>query len=239
MNDHAGSTVHLTATKDKGEEKVPQEDLGAVLRESYFPTYIYFRDFPDGQSLNADLLKSIRSAQAEDSDGIERSNVKTLGGWHSQNTLHQHPDFQKLAQRIELTATEISENMEYDPAWRLKIDNMWAIINPPGSYNKAHIHPGCLWSGVYYVQAPEKAGRITFNDPRQAHLMMNARVDSGKKRGPDLWSEVYFQPIPGRIVLFPSWLLHSVEPNLTDKTGNEAERIIISFNLFQSRIRQA
>ncbi len=236
MNDHAGSTVQVTVAEDENEAKDKQDDLGAVLRESYFPTYIYFRDFPDGQSLNTDLLKAIRSAQTEDSDGIERSNVKKLGGWHSQNTLHQHPDFQTLVQRIELTAAEISDNMDYDPAWRLKIDNMWAVINPPGSFNRAHFHPGCLWSGVYYVQAPENAGRITFNDPRHAHLMMNARIAPGKRRASDLWSEVFFQPIPGRILLFPSWLLHSVEPNMTDKTGTQAERIIISFNLYQSRI---
>ena len=34
----------------------------------------------------------------------------------------------------------------------LFLGNMWANVNPPGGYNRAHIHPNCTWSGVYYVK---------------------------------------------------------------------------------------
>jgi uncharacterized protein (TIGR02466 family) len=33
---------------------------------------------------------------------------------------------------------------------------MWANINPPGGYNRAHTHPNSLWSGVYYVKDSKK-----------------------------------------------------------------------------------
>jgi hypothetical protein len=35
------------------------------------------------------------------------------------------------------------------------------------------------------------------------------------------------------MLVFPAWLLHEVEPNLTEHTGSDADRISISFNLMQ------
>lgn len=209
--------------------------LGALYLERYFPTLIYFRDFPDGAALNARLLAAIRAIRAEDEAGIERSNVPGLGGWHSRNDLNHRPAFAPLTERITATAAEVSAQQRYDPHWELGIDNMWAIINPPGAHNKSHIHNNVLWSGVYYVQAPENAGRIVFQDPRTAALMLLPRRDTGQQPPADQWSEVYFQPIPGRILLFPSWLYHAVEPNMASGEGEAAERVIISFNLYQRR----
>ena len=46
------------------------------------------------------------------------------------------------------------------------IGNMWANINPPGGYNRPHLHPNSHFSGVYYIKAPENSGQIVFNEPR-------------------------------------------------------------------------
>jgi uncharacterized protein (TIGR02466 family) len=211
--------------------------LGALYLERYFPTLIYYRDLPDGVALNARFLEAIRAIRAEDEAGIERSNVPGLGGWHSRNDLNHRPAFAPLTDRIMATAAEISAQQGYDPGWELAIDNMWAIVNPPGAHNKSHIHSNVLWSGVYYVQAPENSGRIVFQDPRTAALMLLARRDTTRQAPPDQWSEVYFQPTPGRILMFPSWLYHSVEPNMAAGEGEAAERVIISFNLFQRATR--
>jgi uncharacterized protein (TIGR02466 family) len=51
------------------------------------------------------------------------------------------------------------------------------------------------------------------------------------------WSEVYFEPIEGRLLLFPAWLQHEVEPNLSEESGPAGDRISVSFNLFQQRRR--
>ena len=53
---------------------------------------------------------------------------------------------------------------------------MWSIINVPGSFNRSHIHPDCLWSGVYYVQAPEGAGQIEFTEPRTQNMVRTAKL---------------------------------------------------------------
>ena len=55
---------------------------------------------------------------------------------------------------------------------------------------------------------------------------MPARV---KGRPPKhLWREVHLETVEGRIIMFPSWLWHSVEPNESNDI-----RISVSFNFIQ------
>ena len=52
---------------------------------------------------------------------------------------------------------------------------------------------------------------------------------------PESWDQVHFDPIEGRIILFPSWLVHEVEPNMSNIEGRSGERISVSFNIGQRR----
>ena len=113
---------------------------------------------------------------------------------------------------------------------------MWSIINPPGSGNAAHIHPDSLWSGVYYVHTPEDCGPIMFTDPRTENHMRVPRYADDKKRPPSARPNIKYIPRAGLMVMFPSWLYHSVEPNMSQKTGREADRVIISFNMTQTSL---
>ena len=112
---------------------------------------------------------------------------------------------------------------------------MWVNVSPRYGYNRNHVHPNALWSGVYYVQAPPGAGRIFFSDPRPQVPLVTARFVPDKPRRAESWSEVYYEAIEGRLIMFPSWLVHEVEPNVTDLEGADADRISVSFNLVQRR----
>ena len=207
-----------------------------LRRDDYFPTLIYSIKLHDAESMNRDILEAIYAERDRDSKGIERSNFRSLGGWHSHNNLHKEASFKRLTDRAHTMLGGIHENLGYDPKTRLEITTMWSITNPPGSSNRAHIHPGALWSGVYYVQAPEGAGQIEFTDPRTVQIMNSASFIPNKRRKTECWTKVKVKPVAGKMLFFPSWLYHSVEPNLADGTGNASERIIISFNINQKRI---
>ena len=43
---------------------------------------------------------------------------------------------------------------------------MWANINYPGNANRPHLHPNSLFSGVYWVKAPEKSGNLMLYEPK-------------------------------------------------------------------------
>ena len=207
-------------------------------KESYFPTPIYVTKLHDADTLNHQLLKDIRAEQVKDQKGIQRSNFTNLGGWHSHNNLHKSKTFASIANRVKEAGRKISADCGYDPNWELRIGTMWSIANSKGSFNRSHIHPGCLWSGVYYVQAPKNSGKIEFTEPRTQHMMTQAKFDPNNKRPRHCWTKVRFEPQPGKLIIFPSWLYHSVEPNLAEEEGEASDRIIISFNLSQHLIKK-
>lgn len=208
-----------------------QEDT--FIRRTYFPTMVFQIDLKDPEDLNTHLIKNIYAERERDQKGISRSNIPALGGWHSHNDLHKSDDYSALVDKISEATAKMSDNLGYADTHEMKIGTMWSIINPPGCVNRAHVHPGCLWSGVYYIQAPENCGNIEFIEPRTMHLMNQAKFQPNKKRPKECWTKVRFTPVAGRMLIFPSWLYHAVDPNQAKEEGDAANRIIISFNLNQ------
>ena len=105
---------------------------------------------------------------------------------------------------------------------------MWTNINYKDGYNRPHMHANALWSGVYYVKTPKDCGHLKIEDPKSVSLMIRPR----KKDKPEpqhLWREVHFEPKEGRLIMFPAWLNHCVDPNQSDEP-----RISISFNFLQT-----
>ena len=222
--------VTAQSTIERLQADITQDSFG---REMYFPTMVFNISVSDPEALNSYLLELIYAERARDQRGIERSNFPRLGGWHSHNNLHKEPVYSPLTDRVHQAGRRISQQLGYHPDRHLQIGTMWSIINAPGSSNKSHIHPGSHWSGVYYVHTPEQAGDIEFVDPRTFHVMDQPSFKPGKTRGRENWTKVRFTPKAGKMLIFPSWLYHGVDPNLSDKPGKDGERVIISFNLSQ------
>ena len=155
--------------------------------------------------------------------GISKTNIK---GWHSTTDMQTKYEYQQLVQELLEMQKEIFINEHLDRCPRL--GNMWANINPPGSMNNPHIHPNSLFSGVYYIKSQQQSGRLKIYDPRPGvQTIMPIRKPGNP--GKDLWREAYIDPIPGRIIMFPSWLWHSVEENKSNDI-----RISVSFNFIQN-----
>ena len=215
-----------------------QQDQAPGIRltaEAYFPTLIFFRDLPNGPELNARLKPAIYALREEHPEGLVRSNVAKAGSWHSPDDLATRPAFAELCREVVGHASIVFGELGYDPDCGPEISNMWANVHPRHGYNRGHTHPNVLWSGVYYVQSPPRAGRIVFIDPRAQALAKQPIYRSGRDLPASLWSEVWYEPIEARLLLFPAWLQHEVEPNLSDLPGSAGDRVSISFNIVQRR----
>ena len=219
----AGTDHNLTAG-------LPEDALKVT---SYFPTLVFSVDVPDYEILNDRLIEVIYAERERDRAGVRKSNYAELGGWHSQVRLHKEPGFAGLVEIIDAAAAMMCHELGYHRSYRLRIGTMWSIVNPPGGSNRPHIHPDCIWSGVYYVQAPRNSGRIEFIDPRTENLMTSAKFIPNTKRPRICWTKVQYKPVAGRMLIFPSWLYHSVAPNSSRAKGKGADRIVVSFNLSQ------
>ena len=106
---------------------------------------------------------------------------------------------------------------------KIKIPSMWAIINKDGANNARHHHGNSDLSAAYYVSAKENCGDIIFYDPRPAPIYFHPNAKSSNSLNCQVNA---ITPVEGLLVLFPSYLDHSVGAN----NSNE-ERVVISFNI--------
>ena len=189
-----------------------------MIIEKFFPTLVYGKDI---QLNNNQLAQDIVNWSNKDK-GVNKTNYK---GWHSTTDMHIKPEYSQLVTELISMQKDIYDNEHIDRHARL--GNMWANINPSGGMNMPHIHPNALFSGVYYVKSNPKSGRLKIYDPRPgANFIMPTRKPGNPGR--DLWREANIEPIEGRIIMFPAWLWHSVEENMSDDI-----RISVSFNFIQ------
>jgi uncharacterized protein (TIGR02466 family) len=203
--------------------------MKAELR-SYFATPLALATLTDAEALNHELRRIILERERQD-EGVHHSN---LGGWQSNWDLEQwggEPVGRLLDAAREL-ATRLTADRAGRPvriAWKT---NVWANINRRGHGNEFHTHPGCYWSGTYYVddggigEDPSLGGEFEIQDPRGVAPAMYApllgfAVPGGQSAG----ASELISPRSGQIVLFPSWLAHAVRPY-----RGERERISIAFN---------
>ena len=191
-----------------------------MFRELHFPTPIYIADIKH-PTLNQELEKDITDWANKDK-GITRTNVKS---WHSPTNMANLPEYKKLVSMLYACQKTIyeQEHLESEPF----LGNMWANINPPGGMNRAHQHPNSLWSGVYYIKAPKNCGYLKIDDPRSSAAMVRPTQKKGTLPV-RLYRETHYEPIAGRCIMFPSWLMHCVDPNESNDI-----RISVSFNFLQ------
>ena len=189
----------------------------------FFPEPVFKYKLEDFKNLNKELSEYIYKLQAEDKDGIEKSNK---GGWHSRNfelTVKNSAQnrFAIMVQKYILKVFNIN-------GWKtenknIRIKEMWAIINKTGDFNVIHTHPNCYLSAAYYVKAPEKCGRFQIENPNIAKKNYYPEI----KTKNELNLQVAGIEIEeGDLLIFPGYLPHKVKAN----ESNE-DRIVISFNV--------
>lgn len=115
------------------------------------------------------------------------------------------------------------------PPRRLEVERAWINVFQPGAQEALHSHDGSLLSCSYYVEAPEHCGNIAFPDPIGARRSYREFTRTAGEGFLTL-REMTFEPKPGRIVMFESWVPHAVNCNKSDKV-----RISIAVNLREAR----
>jgi uncharacterized protein (TIGR02466 family) len=191
-----------------------------------FGTPVVAYQWPHSESLNEELRALILNAETRTA-GMSRSNVR---GWHS-NT-----DFFKwdaecvrvLRKRVDTVAIELTRLVAAPTGQSRTFQftaSAWANVLRSGGYNSVHNHPNCMWSGVYYVDrgepdpTPTENGKLELLDPRSGINMIyfDKNVLDGR---------YVIEPVPGLMLLFPSWLKHMVHPYF-----GKGERISVAFNV--------
>ena len=186
-----------------------------------FSTPIWIGKVGGHKAINEGLIEYIKKLKEKDPEGVKKSN--TLG-WHSLNFDLKDNTIKNFFSSIKPMLKEVSDDMRWDlKNFKIRVTGCWSIINQKFASNAGHIHANNLISSVYYIKTNNKSGKIIFDDPRPAATIKTAPYHSVGN-----WNQgnVTVEPQDGLLVMFPSYLVHHVQPNMS-----EEERIILSFNL--------
>ena len=124
---------------------------------------------------------------------------------------------------------------EAKPGFQIAMRGIWFQISSQGSHHDVHTHGNCSWSGVYCLQ-------VDPTEQRSQHPVLGAANGVTRFYGPHFnrlggaamdFGNAYLHnahldvpPVPGQLVVFPSWLAHQAMPY-----HGSADRVIVSFNV--------
>ena len=165
-------------------------------------------------------------------NNIPGKNKSNLGqnSYHSPNLLNLQnpPEILKLMKQITKCIQTIHQQSRRE---NVRLVDFWININGKGGSNIPHTHPGAKYSGVFYIKVPKemKGGNLFFlRDYNETYLTSQENMGffkQGYNLLPSDLPKIPVKPAEKLLIVFPSWLPHSVEFNDAD-----VERISLSFN---------
>jgi uncharacterized protein (TIGR02466 family) len=177
--------------------------------------------------LKVELRDAIEAKVLATLDQLRR-NMPSLNpgdGWQSEQTLHQRDEFRELISCVGNATKSILRFLRIGQE-AFEITGCWATVLANGAIHKTHSHPNNFLSGVYYVRIHPGADTINFHDPRrQTHVIRPPVVELTAENT----DQVVVRVTNGTLLMFPSYLEHSVDTNKSAE-----ERISISFNIMFS-----
>jgi uncharacterized protein (TIGR02466 family) len=136
--------------------------------------------------------------------------------WESDFNFLANTELAELNTWIHIVTNEFINEINQS-TYHTAITNSWAHVTSNSGHHEPHRHTESSWSGLFYVQQEDvNTGKNVFFN---YHTMP-------KIPGYEFFNEQFTIDIkPGRLVIFPSTMLHYAKPYL----GSD-KRIIISFN---------
>lgn len=150
-------------------------------------------------------------------------------GWQSVQDLHTAEEFHDLVSSVNRAAAAVLRFLRIGHT-AFEITACWATILAPGAEHRVHSHPNNFLSGVYYLRTRPGADTINFHDPRSQAGIIRPPVTELTGENTD---QVVVRVQDGMLLLFPSYLRHSVDSN---RSGEE--RISVSFNIMFSQFTE-
>ena len=196
--------------------------------------------FAQAKSVNEVLIRVFQAMRATDASVEE--NDKPF--YASRDDLLQRIRVAEWEQLVRFVVDSVRQTVvlanqgawpEAKPGFQIAMRGIWFQISNEGSHHDVHTHGNCSWSGVYCLQ-------VDPTEQRTAHRVLGAANGVTRFYGPYFnrlggaaidFGNAYLQnahldiePIPGQLVVFPSWLAHQAMPY-----HGETDRIIVSFNV--------
>lgn len=185
-----------------------------------FPTTIYKTTIPEQLSSIVHFFDEQTMGTETDSDNY---------GFRSENSyVLNDPKCEQLRDFILSHVLVYGQYLGYDYN-EYRFSQSWISVKSPGQHHSAHTHPNSLLSGVlYYGPVLEQTSAISFHNSKMGvsvpHIAPKMVSNAQSLRYAQEKYTVMIEP--GLLLLFPSYLIHSVPLNKTEKP-----RCSLAFNV--------
>jgi uncharacterized protein (TIGR02466 family) len=192
---------------------------------NFFPTPIQLSGIEDAADLNKSIMLGVQSVMETEPNSMPQGwSCSVYTTMKSPIDLLERPEFKPLRSVIMSEATSFARSLHLDiDKHPLRLNECWLNVYATGQAQEVHVHPNSVLSGIYYAQAPEGCGELLLHSP-YADIMLDPPTT---RNAPLNASIIPIHPQDGMMVLFRSFVRHSVKPNLLKCE----ERVSIAFNL--------
>jgi uncharacterized protein (TIGR02466 family) len=195
------------------------EDNIKVYKHDWWATPIWFFDLND----NFDFNKIEKECYKEKKDDALGRSISNINGWQSKIvSFDKYEEISKVLKIIDFNSDIFFKDLGVKENYKFRIDDYWININSKGSYNLPHTHAQSLFSCIVYIKTPKNSGDLLFFQNQILQLGMSAFT---KHNNAYNFESVRYSVAEKRVIVFPSYVLHSVEENKSNE-----DRISISFN---------
>lgn len=176
-------------------------------------------EYPEFEEHKEILLEAVKSHQ-EKNPPERKSNI---AGYQSPHTLQSVPELYPLFEYICQLGFKAAADLNFIDC-DIALTSAWFNISDTRqSMHIEHVHTD-VFSGVFYLQAPEGSGKLVIQNPAINKMWDGCALAPEKN---EFTAEsIRIEPVEGNIILFPSYIPHAVETN-----NHDEERISISFNI--------
>jgi uncharacterized protein (TIGR02466 family) len=179
-----------------------------------FPSPLFTAVYTDGN-----LDKTIKHLDScELIDGGKASEY----GFHSKDTyILEHKECKPLADFIMQSLLHFAKEILMYAYDEYAFSQSWISHKSPGQHHTMHTHPNSLISGVFYYGEEDKdIPAISFHKPVVGTNVsyLSPKYVADRRKSQYAWDSFSVNYTPGLLLLFPSYVFHSVPVNKSKLT---------------------
>jgi uncharacterized protein (TIGR02466 family) len=194
-----------------------------MIFNSFFSTIIANERFEQHSKIESRLVSHCLKLRSEvDSGGTGWISNKTYNTSDGKHEICNDREFSELTDWINDRIYAYCDETGVDSS-NLKNSGSWFNIYQKGDYQEKHVHPNSVISSIYILTAPENSAKIYFSTPLNEMFYIKY-----KQQHQQLVQQISCESVPGTLLIFPSYLPHSVE-----RHDLEDIRISLSYNYKQ------
>lgn len=160
---------------------------------------------------------TLDNAQLEAYCRVQIANTKTFQANQSDSLDLSAVELQPLLKEIESRLNILWAELDFKTNLKLKIRRAWTTLNNSSEIDLAHCHPDSIFTAVYYVKGtgtPDNGSLILISPVTSLQHVVPPEAVEIKNRS-NSWN-CAITPEAGKLVIFPSWIVHQVQRNRLD-----------------------